>query len=66
LQPEPAFKERWPHLSVNERAGLVRKVFLFVEYEARLHALATAHPAIQSILRRLVAKTCGSFRTWRS
>jgi len=56
LQPEPEVKERWPHLSTEERADSVRKVFLFVEFEARLKSLATAHPVLQSLLARLVGE----------
>lgn len=55
LQPEPEMKEAWPTLSADERADLVRKVFLFVKYEPRLEAL-TRHPVIDKTLNRLVGE----------
>ncbi len=55
LQPEPEVKDRWATMTADERADSVRKVWQFVEHEARLSALTT-HPVLQNILQRLVGE----------
>lgn len=56
LQPEPEFKDLWPSLSAESRVGLIRKIWLFVEYEPLLKNLATKHPRIQAVLQNLLGE----------
>ena len=45
LQPEPEVKVRWAEMSLDARAGAVRKVWLFAAHEPRMAAL-TRHPMV--------------------
>jgi len=45
LQPEPEMKACWAEMSPAERAGAVRKVWLFAAHEPRMAAL-TRHPMV--------------------
>lgn len=56
-QPEPEQRERWPQMAPEERAGVVRKLFQFVDHEARLDAM-TRHPVLHAILERLIGEPC--------
>lgn len=58
LQPEPEFRDEWPHLSPEARADRIRKLWLFCEHEPRLRTLATTNPVIQKILARLLGEPC--------
>jgi phytanoyl-CoA hydroxylase len=57
LQPEPEMKERWADMSVDERAGAVRKVWLFAAHEPCMGAL-TRHPMLHRVLERLIGEPC--------
>ncbi len=56
VQPEPAIKSAWPMLSPDEKVAATRKLFRFIEFEPRLKALALEHPAIQTIISRLLGE----------
>ena len=57
LQPEPEVTDRWADMSPDERAGAVRKVWLFAAHEPRMAAL-TRHPMLHRILERLIGEPC--------
>ncbi len=56
LEPEKEQAALWPTLTPEGRADLVRKLFLFSEFEPRLKWMGTEHPAIQRILTRLLGE----------
>ena len=57
LQPEPEMKACWAEMSPAERAGAVRKVWLFAAHEPRMAAL-TRHPMLHRVLERLIGEPC--------
>lgn len=58
LQPEADQKERWPQLTSDERADVIRKVWRFAEYEPRLKTIGDSHPIILSLLEKLLGEPC--------
>ncbi|GAB4454021.1 MAG: hypothetical protein OHK0029_07990 [Armatimonadaceae bacterium] len=56
LQPEAEFQDTWEAMSAAERADRVRKIWRFVESEPRLNTLAVSHPALQTVLEKLIGE----------
>lgn len=56
VQPEHDQKPLWANATPEERADMVRKVWLFAEYEPRLAWFARSHPAIHRTLERLLGE----------
>lgn len=57
VSPEPGQAARWNELDPAARADLVRRVFLFVDFEPRLKALSE-HPAVLDIVEQILGEPC--------
>jgi phytanoyl-CoA hydroxylase len=60
IQFEAAARERLPGLAPEQKQDLVRKISHFIQWDARLHAIAT-HPRLLEVVERLIGEKPGLF-----
>jgi phytanoyl-CoA hydroxylase len=58
---EVGVEERLPQLSFEERADAVRKLMFFVDFDARLQAMAD-HPTLLGVVQRLIGEPARRFQ----